>query len=940
MNIGDILLLKEGILGLGKDDNLGIYLDREKGGKQYIYQVFTVRGTQKVRQNNVVKVIPGLRYKGPTSDTAAMKRYLREKVKAKLRKQKGQPVTLSPKNIQRQVNISSVWNAVSDFMDWGEEKKEGIFPDIPPENWQGRGLLAGDIATIHFHPKLPLEEHVAALRIILGACEDPHFGYFRRWMDGRKERFVPYSRDEMAQVGSHVDRLHSLKGHFVEWVEEDMVAEDEGQEREDKDGFYYDDAGKRHRKRPRKRKVPRLMVDDPARLELPGEMRRELDTLLQWSVLYFEHAGFNWGEDEGPVFGLAGTWVRNIKGFSLERFLHFFAIDITGNPKLELPSALAELLLIFERVSYREASELLLTFFLTSGRIHFHLEFRESHLRAAGMLPDTVRERDLEGRRDLTELETYTIDPPDAKDFDDAISFAVLEEGDQGNPHGTRVAELWVHIADVTNYVRPGDIIDDEARFRATSVYLPTGVLPMLPHKLSDHLCSLVSGDIHLAVSTRLVFDHATLEILEKEHFDSFIQVDENLSYDHVNLKIEEGVEPFKGMNDFARALEEHYQRLDLDTPERKLRFTEDGKGFDVTLKMASDATRMIENFMVVTNEAVAATLTEADVPGLYRIHPLPERQRIMRFNGMCGALGYDDVVIDVDWKALTQNDTGRKEGKTPEKGGDILSTLMSGGIVSLGGFAFDDKKEGEEDEEEDRDGRGPEQPAFDAIDPGDLEIFVSAFNRTLSSIKSREQDIAFMLSDRLLSTMPRALYHPSNHGHFGLNSQSYCHFTSPIRRYPDILVHRALKALIAKREGRDCEWDTPDAAEVDRMADICNEQSRAAEDLERLMVDIALATRLSREREFREQSYRAMVSGLTYRSVFLNMDGFSEGRIPISRLSRRERLTVDENEARVLREDETTGEEREVLRLGQRIPCRVFAVDIGEGRIDLKLKM
>ena len=946
MNIGDILLLKKGILGLSRDENVGIYLDREKGGKQYVYSVFTVRGLQKVRQNNVVKDMSGLRYRGATSDQTAMKRYLLEKVKPKLKgKHREQPVTLSPKNILREVDIPALWNAVADFMDWGEEKKQGVFPGIPPENWQGKGLLVGDISTIYFHPKIPQEEHAAAIRTILSVCENAHYGYFRRWVEGRKERFVPYSREEMANVENHVDRLHTLKGYFVEWVKEEVVASsgDGGDgEKSGGDGFYYDDAGKRHRRRPRERKVPKLLVEVPAELKLPGEMKNELYTLLLWSALYLKNASFNWRETGVSGFGLAGTEVRTIKGFDLEKYLHFFAIDIAWNPKLELPSALVELLLIFKRVTYREASQLLLGFFLTSGKIHFHLEFKEAHLKAAGMLPDTVREKELEGRRDLTALETYTIDPPDAKDFDDAISFAVLEAGDPHNPHGRKLIELWVHIADVTNYVRPGDIIDDEARFRATSVYLTTGVLPMLPHKLSNHLCSLVAGDIRLAVSTRLLFDAKTLDILEKEHVDSFIKVDENLSYDYVNQKMEEGAEPFRGMCEFAKALEEHYQRLDLDTPERKLRFTEDGAGFDISLKMASDATRMIENFMVVTNEAVAQTLSEANVPGLYRIHPLPERQRIERFNGMCGSLGYDDTIIHVEWERLASGEKGRSEETSKGGGGDILSALMSGGTVSLGGFAFEQKpEEAEQNTAEDAEGSegAGSSPSFEPINPDDLEIFVSAFNQTLSAIKSRVQDIGFMLTNRLLGTMPRALYLPSNHGHFGLNSLSYCHFTSPIRRYPDILIHRALKVLIAKREGKRCPWDTPGADEIERMADICNEQAKAAEELERLMVDIALATRLSREKELREQTYHAMVSGLTPGSVFLNMDGFSEGRIPISHLSRREHLTLDEGEARVLRVDEVTGEEEEVLRLGQRIGCLVFTVDIGEGKIELSLK-
>ncbi|HID71618.1 MAG TPA: RNB domain-containing ribonuclease [Thermoplasmata archaeon] len=165
------------------------------------------------------------------------------------------------------------------------------------------------------------------------------------------------------------------------------------------------------------------------------------------------------------------------------------------------------MLLIFKRLNYREASHLLLKYFQRSGKIHFHLEFKEHQLRAAERLPEDVEEEDLIGRKNLTHLETYTVDPVDAKDFDDAISFVVKDAQDKGNQFKRKVFELWVHIADVSHYVRPHNVVDDEARFRATSVYLPTGVLPMLPPKLSDNLCSLVSGKIRLAVSTRLVFD-------------------------------------------------------------------------------------------------------------------------------------------------------------------------------------------------------------------------------------------------------------------------------------------------------------------------------------------------------------------------------------------------------------------------------------------------
>ena len=968
MNTGDILLLKEGTLGLGKGDNIGIYLGREKGGKQYIYTLFTLKGRQKVRQENVVRQLAGLAFKGNLKDDAAMRGYLLREVKPELKRREENRVKLSPEAIVKQVGIRDLWSSVVSFMEWGEEKRKAAQIDASPEDITSTGLSAQEIARIYFFPALPLEEHVAALRAILSMCEDAHYGYFRRQKKGKEERFIPYSRQEMTGVEEHIRRLNTLKGVFVEWREEEIQDNGTGRSNEaaggvnstgegekgvagagGKERYYYDDYGRKRRVKPGKRKTPHLLVEDPASVELSSELQTELNRILQWAICYLRHADFNFeraGESSGvcPIFGLGGTAIRNLPGFSLERFLLYFAVDIVQNQRLELPSALVSHLLTFGLVSCREASDLLLECFAASGRIHFHLKFRESVLRAAEMLPDGVREEDLEDRTDLTALETYTIDPSDAKDFDDAVSIVVREADDPENPHGKDVVELYVHIADVSHYVRPHDLIDEEARFRATSVYLPTGVVPMLPTKLSNHLCSLVAGDVRLAVSTRLTFDSETMEIIEKRHFNSFIRVNANLSYEYVMERIREGKEPFASMHRLAQRLAEKHRRLDLETPERKLRFTPDGSGFDISLKHATDATRMIENFMVVTNEAVADTISEAKMPALYRIHPLPDRERVEKFSGMCSALGYDDLRIEVDWDALSRTHSG---GKKPQSAGsdDLVSALLSGGKISLGGFGFPGagvmngagaEKEGieGEDEEENETIGGPLQP----MNPADLKIFVDAFQKTLAGIKAKEEDLRNMLTDRLLSTLPRANYSPSNHGHFGLNSLSYCHFTSPIRRYPDVLVHRALKFIINREQGRDTPWEPPEAEEVSTMSEICNEQSQSAEDLERQMVDIALATRLFVEKELRQKIYRAMVSGLTPTSVFLNMDGFSEGRIPLSHLSG-DRLTVDEFEARVIRRDEITGEETEVLRLGQRVGCTVYSVDVGEGRIELSLK-
>jgi len=908
MEKGSLLLLKEGILGLGKGENAGIYLGREKSGKGYIYTLFTLRGLQKLSQKNVVRPLPHLRFKGKENQQE-MRRFLLEKVKPELLEREKKGVNISSQEILNKVKLTQLWQSVLSYLSWSEERKRSLFGS-QFRRIEENGFSAEEIGKIYFYPKIPGEEHISALRTILSPCEKGYHGYFFRKVYKGKEHFIPYSKEVMTAVEEHIYILKNLKRYFVEWDEE-----------------------KEEEKRERKKHF-RLKVEEPSEVSLPEEMKKELNRLLDWAELYLKNADFNWSEKEGSVFGLAETKIRKLEDFDLEKFFYFFALDLSENPKLELPSALLTMLLIFKRLNYREASHLLLKYFQRSGKIHFHLEFKEHQLRAAERLPEDVEEEDLIGRKNLTHLETYTVDPVDAKDFDDAISFVVKDAQDKGNQFKRKVFELWVHIADVSHYVRPHNVVDDEARFRATSVYLPTGVLPMLPPKLSDNLCSLVSGKIRLAVSTRLVFDCESLELLYKEHFNSFIKVKRNLSYDYVDEKIKEGVEPFKSMSDFAKRLEKKYRRLDIGTTERKLRFSEDGNGFEVSLKEPTAATKMIEQFMVVTNEAVASTISEAGLPMLYRVHPLPEKEKVERFNSMCKALGYPELVLDVEWERVKGIRSKEREDNLPTHEESIISALFSGKKMTLGCFGF-------EGEEKVKAGEGNHcSQELPPMDREDLKIFVTAYSKSLEKIKKLEPDIKQIFSEHLLSAMPRALYSPSNLGHFGLNSLCYCHFTSPIRRYPDILVHRALKVLIAEKEGGgDCPWAPPSDDEVKRMADICNEQSQAAEELERLMVDTALAMRISREKEFRRKIYNAMVCGLTPTSIFLNMDGFTEGRLPLSRLFKADGITVDESEARILYINEKTGEEREILRLGERVRCVVHGVDIAEGKIDLSLK-
>jgi ribonuclease R len=557
-----------------------------------------------------------------------------------------------------------------------------------------------------------------------------------------------------------------------------------------------------------------------------------------------------------------------------------------------------------------------------SGAREFHEVFPPHVITTSEGLPDDVTEDDKEGRKDLTGLEAFTIDPVDAKDFDDAIS--IIKEGEN--------SVVWVHIADVSHYVKPNDLIDGEARFRGTSVYLPTRVIPMLPKKLSENLCSLKEGVPRLALSTKIVFS-PEMELLEWEHVPSIIEVNANLNYEQVNGWIDEGKEPFLSLHKLAVHLEKKGGRLHLNTPERRIRFR-DGKSIDIQIKRATRSTKLIEELMVLTNECASRFLEEKGIPLPFRVHPLPDRSAAEKFNAACEALGLE-VDIEADWGG---------EGEDKEVGEEdaMLMALRSGGKMDLSDLR---SMEGSSSKEE----SALMKPTTEIMDSA-----VASYNEVLGEIEElEEENIRDMLNLRLLRTMSQAFYSVENLAHFGLRSMSYCHFTSPIRRYPDILVHRAIKAeLSEEKKGPDVSWSIPEEDEIEGNMDHINDMTESAEDWERDMVDVALATRARMTQEFLNGTHSAMVTSLTPASCFVLLDDdVTEGRLSIRHMSKYP-LTVDENESRILVErtdevlidprfkDARKNEDEDIvfLKLGDRVKCRIRRVRIAEGRVELSM--
>jgi exoribonuclease R len=722
----------------------------------------------------------------------------------------------------------------------------------------------------------------------------------------RTPYYSPYSNEAIISVKRHIQLLEDLRSMFLEWVVLDDI--------EDR----------------RSRKVPKLKVEDISTVVLPEDLKVELDRICRWAVFYLENGWWPLENEElaytdlmntGP-FGLGGTDVRRLHKFDLERFMEFFTMDLTSTRKGDLPSSLVTLLLLFNRIDWKETSELVVKFNLGSGARKFHEGFQQHILQASERLPDSVQEEDEKGREDLTDLETYTIDPVDAKDFDDAVSIS-------RNGANTIV---WVHIADVSHYVRPGDLIDAEARYRSTSVYLPTRVIPMLPPKLSEDLCSLRENVKRLALSTRMVFNDK-FELLEWDHIQSVIKVDRNLNYEQVDNWIEEGREPFLSLHRISMALEVSGSRLKINTPEKKIRFTS-GSSIDVTLKRPTRSTKMIEELMVATNECAARYLEERGIPAPFRVHPLPDRTSAEKFNAACEALGLE-VRIEPDWGSETQDEK--------EKGSDMmLSALLSGGKISFGAASSAVSVE-----------KGSEIPEIHPTSREAMEKAVRSYNVALSDImEHNDETIRDMLNLRLLRTLSRAFYSVDNIGHFGLRSMSYLHFTSPIRRYPDILVHRSVTACLQEEnKGPDVGWFAPKEEEIDEQMEHTNDMTDSAEEWERDMIDVALATRVRMTSSILNGTHHGMVTSLTPASCFVLLDdGVTEGRILLRDLSPYP-LTLDENESMVLvdlsgeasldpkfAKEVARGEEDAVfMKLGSSIGCRISSVSIASGKIDLK---
>jgi ribonuclease R len=464
-------------------------------------------------------------------------------------------------------------------------------------------------------------------------------------------------------------------------------------------------------------------------------------------------------------------------------------------------------------------------------------------------------------RRDLTALPTFTIDPVTARDFDDAISCEAL-----GDDHW----RVWVHIADVSAYVRPGGAVDREAYRRSTSVYVPGAVEPMLPEALSNDACSLRPGVDRLAVTCE--FELRGAETAKASFYRSLIRSDERLDYDRVD-RIFAGEEPADGpwavplgaARGAAAALQarrESRGALAVESVEPEFAFDRRGHLIEAVSSVQTESHRLIEHLMIAANEAVATVLDERSIPTLYRVHERPETQAVLRLVDQLASL---DVA-------------------TP--------------------------------------------PVPDPLAPSQAAEIIAQCAALVDQHVRRTGHGRQALTTLVLRSLKQARYSPVNLGHAGLQSPRYCHFTSPIRRYPDLVCHRALLSAVGGGE------DAPRASALDEAAEWTSARERDAMVIERDADDVARCFLL--ERDMYESGwdtvYDGEVTGLIGAGAFVTFGDGYQGMLPVRRL-RGDWWELNE-QGTMLLGTRTGG----VIRLGDPVTVAVRQVDAPRGRVDLDL--
>lgn len=480
------------------------------------------------------------------------------------------------------------------------------------------------------------------------------------------------------------------------------------------------------------------------------------------------------------------------------------------------------------------------------------VEFPEKVMKQAENVSNEVSEADMAGRSDLRSLQMVTIDGEDAKDLDDAVS--LTKEGE--------LYRLGVHIADVTNYVQENSALDWEAKNRGTSVYLVDRVLPMLPHKLSNGICSLNEGENRLALSCLMTIDKRG-EVVSHELVESVINVDRRMSYTSVKKiledrdedeirEYEELVPMFELMRELAAILRENRRKrgsIDFDFPETKIILDAEGHPLEIKPYERNVATKIIEDFMLIANETVAQHFYWLELPFVYRTHDTPDPEKI-----------------------------------------DKLNTFIRN-------FGYSLKSRQEE------------------VHPKELQ-------KLLASVEDTPEEA--MISRLTLRSMKQAKYTIDCTGHFGLACQYYCHFTSPIRRYPDLQIHRIIKEQLRGKMNEN---------RVAHYNEILPEVAKHASEMERRADEAERETDKLKKVEYMEghigEIYEGVISSITSWGIYVELQNTIEGMIHVSMLPG-DYFYYDEESYEMV--GQATGTR---YKLGQKLTVKVNATDRTSRNID-----
>lgn len=484
------------------------------------------------------------------------------------------------------------------------------------------------------------------------------------------------------------------------------------------------------------------------------------------------------------------------------------------------------------------------------------VEFPEKVMNQAERVPEEVSDADMAGRKDLREWVMVTIDGEDAKDLDDAVSLTRTEDGKNWI--------LGVHIADVANYVQERSALDREALHRGTSVYLADRVIPMLPHRLSNGICSLNAGVDRLAMSCIMTVD-AKGDVIDHEICESVIRVNERMSYTSVKKILEDHDEEettryidlvpmFEEMEQLAGILRNRrHQRgsIDFDFPESKIMLDEEGHPMEIRSYDRNVATKIIEDFMLLANETVAEEYYWREIPFVYRVHETPDEDKIKKLAILINNFGYSLHISD-------------------------------------------------------------------EVRPGQIQ-------KLLAKIQGTPQET--MISRLALRSMKQARYTPENDGHFGLAARYYTHFTSPIRRYPDLQIHRIIKDdLRGRMNEKKMEHYQTILPEVTRQA---SETERRAEEAERETIRLKKA-------EYMEahigEVFEGVISGITNWGIYVELSNTIEGLVHVANMYDDH---YDYYEDRYEMVGEHTGK---TYKLGETVYVRVIDADCLTRTIDFEM--